>query len=143
MAIAFFTVYRVYNWEFNSRKEIKVILPTGDGPFLNPLIYYMNIAKKGTKFHVFGKIAFFWSKNAFYSKTKVVPKTLSYCKTDEKFCFSKLLFRGGLRGLKIGKKAKNDLIREPLTPPKNILFFKIYFLICFTIAQSFWNNFCF
>ena len=46
MAIAFFTVYRVYNWEFNSRKEIKVILPTWDGTFLNPLIYYMNIAKK-------------------------------------------------------------------------------------------------
>ena len=46
MAITFFTVYRAYNWEFNSRKEIKVSLPSGDGPFLNPLIYYMNIAKK-------------------------------------------------------------------------------------------------
>ena len=59
MAIAFFTVYGVYEWEFNSRKEIKAILPTGDGSFLNPLIYYMNIAKKGTKLHVLGKIAFF------------------------------------------------------------------------------------
>ena len=45
MAIAFFTVYRVYNWEFSSRKEIKIILPTWDGPFLKPLIHYMNIAK--------------------------------------------------------------------------------------------------
>ena len=59
MAIAFFTVYRVYNWEFNSRKQIKVILPTWDGPFLNLLIYNMNIAKKCTKIHVLGKIAFF------------------------------------------------------------------------------------
>ena len=84
MAIAFFTVYRVYNWEFNSRKEIKVILPTGDGPFLNPLIYYMNIAKKCTKIHVFERIGFFEQKNAFYPKTKVVPKTLSYCKMDKK-----------------------------------------------------------
>ena len=59
MAIAFFTVYRVYNWEFNSRKEIKVILPTWDGPFLNPPIYYMKIAKNCTEIHVIEKIAFF------------------------------------------------------------------------------------
>ena len=45
--------------------------------------YYMKIVKKCTKIHVFGKIAFLGWKNAFYLKTKFVPKTWSYCKTDE------------------------------------------------------------
>ena len=67
MAIAFFTVYRVYNWEFNSRKEIKVILPTGDGPFLNLLIYYMNIAKNVQ--------LCFWVKCIFLPKNAIFPKT--------------------------------------------------------------------
>ena len=89
MAIAFFTVYRVYNWEFNSRKEIKVILPTGDGPFLNLLIYYMNIAKNMHQNPCFWENCLFGQKNAFYPKTKVVPKTLSYCKTDKKIKISK------------------------------------------------------
>ena len=40
----------------------------------------------------------FGVKNAFYPKTKVVPKTWSYYKTDEKVKFSKLLSLGGVRG---------------------------------------------
>ena len=75
MAIAFFTVYRVYKWEFNSRKEIKVILPTGDGPFLNPLIYYMNIAKKRHQNPCFWENCLFGIKNAFYAKTKTRSKS--------------------------------------------------------------------
>ena len=75
MAIAFFTVYRVYNWEFNSRKEIKVILPTGDGPFLNPLIYYMNIAKKKAPKSMFlGKLPFWGQKMHFTQKQKLFQK---------------------------------------------------------------------
>ena len=105
MAIAFFTVDRVYKWEFNSRKEIKAILPTGDDSFFNPLIYYMNIAKKGSKIHVFGKIAFLGSKNAFYPKTKVVPKTLSYCKIHEKIKFSKYIIFGGSLESQNGQKS--------------------------------------
>ena len=44
--------------------------------------YYINIAEKCTEIHVFGEI--FGVKNAFYLKTKIVPKSLSYCKTDKK-----------------------------------------------------------
>ena len=58
----------------------------------------MRIARKFIKIHVFGKIAFFGWKYAFYPKTKVVPKTWSYCKTDEKIKFSKLFSLGGVRG---------------------------------------------
>ena len=46
----------------------------------------------------FGKLPFWGKKNAFYPKTKVVPKTLSYCKTDEKLNFEKNIFLGGVRG---------------------------------------------
>ena len=102
-----------------------LIFPTGF--FSKPGFYYINIAKKCTKIHVFGKIAFWGWKNAFYPKTKVVPKTLSCCKTDEKiFFFKNIILGGGLRGLKIGKKAQNDLIHEPLTPSKNIFKKKIF-----------------
>ena len=31
----------------------------------------------------------FGENNPFYPKTKVVPKTLSYCKTDEKIILKK------------------------------------------------------
>ena len=34
---------------------------------------------------------------------------------------------GGLQGLKIGKKAQNDLIHEPLTPPQENNFEKFIF----------------
>ena len=74
MAIAFFTVNRVYKWEFNSRKEIKLILPTGDGPFLNPLIYYMNIAKKAPKSMFLGKLPFWGQKMHFTQKQKLFQK---------------------------------------------------------------------
>ena len=95
MAIAFFTVYRVYKWKFNSRKEIKVILPTGDGPFLNPLIYYMNIAKKkGTKIHVFGKIAFLGRKMHFTQKQKLFQKLWAIVKQIKKLNFPNKNFEG-------------------------------------------------
>ena len=65
------------------------------------------------------------------------------CKTDKKNEIFKIVYFGGdLRGPKIGKKAKNNLIQEPLTPLKKF-FGKFCFFICFTIAHSFWNNFCF
>ena len=75
-----------------------------------------------------GKLCFWGKKNAFYLKTEVVPKILSCCKTDVKiFFFQKYCLGGGLRGLKIGTKAQNDLIHEPLTPLKNIFFKKFIF----------------
>ena len=58
----------------------------------------MKIAKKFTKIHVFWKIAFLGWNYAFYPQTKVVLKTWSYCKTDEKIKFSKLFSLGGVRG---------------------------------------------
>ena len=76
-AIAFFTVYRVYKSEFNSRNEIKVILPTGDGPFLNPLIYYMNIAKKRHQNPCF------WENCLFGVKKCILPKNKSCSKNFE------------------------------------------------------------
>ena len=45
----------------------------------------------------------------------------------KKYFFQKYYFEGALRGLKIGKKAQNDLIQEPQTPPKNIFLKKIIF----------------
>ena len=77
MAIAFFTVNRVYKWEFNSRKEIKAILPTGDGSFLNPLIYYMNIAKKRLQNPCF------WENCLFGVKKCILPKNKSCSKNFE------------------------------------------------------------
>ena len=53
-----------------------------------------------------GKIAFFGVKNAFYPKTKVVPKTLSYCKTDKKINFQNILFWGGSVGSQNGQKSQ-------------------------------------
>ena len=46
----------------------------------------------------FSKNCLFGVKNAFYPKTKVVPKTLSYCKTDEKIFFFKNIILGGPAG---------------------------------------------
>ena len=46
----------------------------------------------------FEKLPFWGKKNAFYPKTKVVPKTLSYCKTDEKMKFSKINSLRDVRG---------------------------------------------
>ena len=37
-------------------------------------------------------------KKSFYPKTKVVPKTLRYCKTDVKIIFFKNIFLGGVWG---------------------------------------------
>ena len=34
-------------------------------------------------------------------------------------------------------------VGTPQIPPQNNIFSKLNFFICFTIAQSFWNNFCF
>ena len=77
MVIAFFTVCRVYESEFNSKNEIKVILPTGDGPFLNPLIYYMNIAKKKAPKSMFlGKLPFWGQKMHFTQKQKLFQKQM-------------------------------------------------------------------
>ena len=56
----------------------------------------MTIAQKCTKIHISGNIAFLGLKNAFYLKTKVVPKTLSYCKMDKKMKFSKKNLSGVL-----------------------------------------------
>ena len=38
---------------------------------------------------------------------------------------------------------QKHLNRGPLTPPQKFFLKKIIFFICFTIAQGFWNNFCF
>ena len=73
-----------------------------------------NIAKKCTKINVFGKITFLGLKNAFYPKTKDVPKTLSYCKTDKKMRFSKYFILGGICGVpKLAKKPKTTLFENP------------------------------
>ena len=66
---------------------------------------YIDIAKKCTKIDVFGKIAFFGWKKAFYPKTKFVPKTSNYCKTEEKIIFLKYMFFGGI--CEVPKWAKN------------------------------------
>ena len=65
----------------------------------------------------------FGVKNAFYPKTKVVPKTLSYCKTDKKIKYSKYIIICGVPKL-AKKKAQNDLIHEPL---KEFIFEKSFF----------------
>ena len=88
MAIAFFTVYRVYNWEFNSKKEIKVILPTWDGPFLNPLIYYMNNAKKFTEISVeqYRHMTVFWVSVRYKKPSVATPKGQQYAVRSEVLC---------------------------------------------------------
>ena len=90
-----------------------------------------------------GKFPFWGKKNAFYPKTKVVPKTMSFCKTDENIKFSTNFFLRGVRGSWIRLFWAFLLILWPHRSPKNNIFLKFYFFICFTIAQSFWNNFCF
>ena len=57
--------------------------------------YYINIAKKCSKIHIFQKNCLFGAKIAFYPKTKVVPKTLSYCKSDKKKSIFKIYYFGG------------------------------------------------
>ena len=100
-----------------------LIFPTGF--FSKPGFYYINIAKKCTKIHVFGKIAFWGWKNAFYPKTKVVPKTLSYCKMDKKIKFKKKSFRG-VRGSWIWLFwAFFCQFWDPTDPPKNNIFWKL------------------
>ena len=118
-----------------------LLFPTG--LFSKPGFYYINIAKKCTKIHVFGKIAFWGWKNAFYPKTKVVPKTLSYCKMDKKIKFSKKNLSGVLGVHDYGYFGLFCQFWDPTDPPQNNIFWKLIFFICFTIAQSFWNNFCF
>ena len=119
-----------------------LLFPTG--LFSKPDFYYINIAKKCTNIHVFWKIAFLGWKNAFYPKTKVVSKTLSYCKTDKKIKFSKKNSLRGVRGLWIWLFWFFFCqFWDPTDPPQKDIFLKFNFFICFTIAQSFCNNICF
>ena len=89
--------------------------------------YYMKIAKKCTKIHVFGKIAFLGWKNAFYPKTKVVPKTWSYGKTDEKIKFSKIFSLGGVRGSWKRSFWAFLLFLGPYRSPQKYFFLVIFF----------------
>ena len=57
----------------------------------------MNIAQNYPKIHVSEKTAFLRLKNDIYPKTKVVPKTLSNCETNEKKNFKKIIL-GGVSG---------------------------------------------
>ena len=69
------------------------------------------------------KLPFWGEKKAFYPKTKVVPKTLSYCKTDKKIIFKIYYFGGHLWGSQNWqKKAQNNLIHETITPLKDFFF---------------------
>ena len=88
----------------------------------------MKIARKFIKIHVLGKIVFFGWKYAFYPKTKVVPKTWSYCKTDEKVKFSKLLSLGGVRGSWIRSFWAFLPFLGPHGSHPKIIFFEIFFL---------------
>ena len=91
MAIAFFTVYRVYKW-----KEIKAILPTRDYSFLNPLIYYMNIAKKKAPKSMFlGKLPFWGQKMHFTQKQKLFQKLWAIIKQMKKLNCQNILFWEG------------------------------------------------
>ena len=55
----------------------------------------IKFAHNSPKIHVFGKTAFSGSKNDIYPKTKVVPKTLSNCKTNKKNDFFQKNFLEG------------------------------------------------
>ena len=85
-------------------------------------IYYRNIAKKCTKIHVFGKIAFWGRKNAFYPKEKVVPKTLSYCKMDKKNEIFKKNLSGVLGVHEYGYFGLFCQFWDPTDPPQNNIF---------------------
>ena len=103
----------------------------------------MKIARKFIKIHVFGKIVFFGWKYAFYPKTKVVPKTWSYCKTDEKVKFSKLLSLGGVRGSWIRSFWAFLTFLGPHRSHPKIIFFENFFIMKPRIPQGYWNYFCF
>ena len=76
------------------------------------------------------KLPFLGKKNAFYPKTKVVPKTLSYFKTDVKIIFLKNIFLGGglgfLNKVILGFFANFE---TPQAPPK-IIFLKKNMFSC-------------
>ena len=76
-----------------------------------------------------GKLPFGGEKLHFTQKQKLFQKLWAVVKQIKKYLFSKIVIwgGGGLWGLKIGKKAQNNLIHEPLTPPKNIFFSKFNF----------------
>ena len=62
----------------------------------------------------FWKNCLFGEKNAFYLKTKLVPKSLSCCKTDKKIKFSKYIILGGICGVpKWAKTPKITLFMNP------------------------------
>ena len=67
------------------------------------------MGKKAQNYNIYEplKNCFFWIEKCILQKTKVVPKTLSYCKTDEKIKFSKYIIFGGIYGVpKWAKKLK-------------------------------------
>ena len=67
----------------------------------------------------FKKLPFWVEKMNFTQKQKLFQKTLIYCKTGKKDKIFKIYyFWGDLWSPKMGKKAQNDLIHEPLTPLK-------------------------
>ena len=72
-----------------------------------------------------GKLPFWGKKNAFYPKTKVVPKTLSYCKTDVKIIKKKKnIFRGGLGFINKVILGFFANFETPQAPPQNNIFEK-------------------
>ena len=68
----------------------------------------------------FGKLLFWGKKMHFTQKQKLFQKLWAIAKQIKKWDFQNILFWGDMWGPKIGKKAKNNLIQEPLTPLKKI-----------------------
>ena len=58
-------------------------------------------------------------KMHFTHKQKLFKKLWTIVKQMKQLNFQNILFWGDLWGPKMGKKAQNDLIHEPLTPLKN------------------------
>ena len=84
-----------------------------------------------------GKLPFGGEKMHFTQKQKLFQKLWAVVKQMKKYFFLKYYFGGGgLRGLKIGKKAQNDLIQEPQTPPKNIFLKKLVDIILRAIKST-------
>ena len=118
-----------------------LIFPTGF--FSKPGFYYINIAKNAPKSMFLGKLPFGGEKMHFTQKQKLFQKLWGLVKMDKKMKFSKKNLSGVLGVHEYGYFGLFCQFWDPTDPPQNNIFWKLFFIICFTIAQSFWNNFCF
>ena len=99
--------------------------------------------KNAPKSMFLGKLPFWGEKMHFTQKQKLFQKLWAIVKRIKKLIFQKKNLSGGLGVYKYGYFWLFCQFWDPTDPPQNKIFWKSHFFICFTIAQSFWNNFCF